>query len=219
MKIKISLYLFILLMLSSFFVGCSSLPYGNKAPVIDSNPLTSIKVEQLYIYKVNGNDTENDGLTYSLLAHPEGMTIDPLNGNVNWLPTSKQTGAHEVTINVRDKWRNDTQNFTIEVSEILLTSIDATPEAITLFEASFFTFNRDFLKVTAHYDYGPSKEISLTECIFQSDNTNIATVNNSGVVSGISEGLATITVNYTENGITKNDNVKVIVSKYLPCNE
>jgi hypothetical protein len=44
-------------------------------------------------------------------------------------------------------------------------------------------------------------------------------VNDSGVVSGISEGLAVITVSYTENGVTKNDTVKVIVSQYLACNE
>ena len=116
MKIRKVLYLLVLLIISFFFPGCSFLPYGNKAPVIDSKPLTSIKVEQLYTYKVKGNDTENDTLTYSLLNYPEGMTIDDLTGEVKWLPTKEQIGEHEMTINVKDRWRNDTQIFTIGVS-------------------------------------------------------------------------------------------------------
>lgn len=48
MKTKWVLYSLIILITASFYSGCSFLPYGNKAPAIDSTPLTSTKVEQVY---------------------------------------------------------------------------------------------------------------------------------------------------------------------------
>jgi len=83
MKTKWVIYLLIVLIAASFYSGCSFLPYGNKAPVIVSTSLNSVKIEQAYTYDVNANDFENDVLTYSLLAYPEGMTIDTLTGVIS----------------------------------------------------------------------------------------------------------------------------------------
>ena len=106
MKTKWIPYLLIALITTSFYSGCSFLPYGNKAPAIDSTPLTSIKVEKVYTYDVNNNDFENDVLAYSLLAYPKGMIIDTVTGVINWTPTKEQIGDYEVTINVEDTGYN-----------------------------------------------------------------------------------------------------------------
>ena len=215
MKTKWVLYLLIVLITTSFYSGCSFLPYGNKAPAIDSTPLTSTKVEQAYTYDVNTNDFENDVLTYSLLTYPKGMTIDTVTGVINWPPTKEQIGEHEVTVNVEDKWRNDIQNFTLDTSDILLTSIDVVPSSIILTEAYSNLLTQNFLTITANYDYGPSKSIALSECNYKSSDVNKAFVGHTGVISGTSKGSAVITVNYTENGIKKSDTIDVIVTPFI----
>ena len=215
MKINIFLYVIIGLILVYLFAGCSYLPYGNKAPMIDSLPLTSIKVEQPYSYDANANDFENDVLTYSLIDYPEGMTIDTLTGVVNWTSTKEQVGEHKVVINVEDRWRNDTQNFTIEVSNILLTSIEVLPSTITLMETYSNLLTQNFFKVSALYDDGTSKSIKLNKCNYRSSDENIAFVGPGGIISGTSKGSAIVTVSYTENDITKSDTVDVLITPFI----
>jgi len=215
MKTKWVSYLLIVLITASFYSGCNFLPYGNKAPAIDSTPLTSTKVEQVYTYDVNANDFENDLLTYSLLTYPEGMTIDTLTGVINWTPTKEQIGEHKVIVNIEDRWRNDTQNFIIEASDILLTSIDVVPSSITLTETYSNLLTQNFLTVTANYDHGTTKSIALSACNYKSSDTNIAFVGHAGLISGTSKGSAVITVSYTENSITKSDTIEVIVTPFI----
>ena len=211
MKTKWVQYLLIVLITASFYSGCSFLPYGNKAPAIDSTPLTSTKVEQVYTYDVNANDLEDDFLTYSLLTSPEGMTIDSSTGIITWTPTEEQIGGNEVIVTVNDKWRWDTQAFLVTVSEIVLTSIEVIPSTMTLAEEASNVLNLIALIVTANYDYGPSKNIALRNCTYESSNTNIADVGHTGVISGIFNGSATITVSYTEGNVTKSDTVDLTV--------
>jgi hypothetical protein len=211
MKTKWVVYLIILLVITSFYSGCSLLPYGNITPVLGSTPPTTAKVEYLYTYDVNANDLEDDILTYSLLTFPEGMTIDSSTGVITWTPTEEQIGGNEVTVKVNDKWRWDTQAFLVTVSEIVLTSIEVIPSTMTLAEEDSNLLNLIFLIVTANYDYGPSKTIALRNCTYESSNTNIASVGHTGVISGIFNGSATITVSYTEGDVTKSDTVDITV--------
>ena len=210
MKTKLVPYLLIVLITASFYSGCSFLPYENKAPAIDFTPLTSTKVEQVYTY-----DFKNDALTYSLLTYPKGMTIDAVTGVIIWTPTKEQIGEHVATVNVEDRWRKDIQNFTLDTSDILLTSIDVVPSSITLTETYSNLLTQNFLTITANYNYGPSKSIALSECNYKSSDANKAFVGHTGVISGTSKGSAVITVSYTENGITKSDTIDVIVAPFI----
>lgn len=211
MKTKWVVYLIIILITASFYSGCSFLPYGNTNPVLGSTPLTTAKVEYLYTYDVKANDLEDDVLTYSLLTFPEGMTIDSSTGVITWTPTEEQIGGNEVTVKVNDKWRWDTQAFLVTVSEIVLTSIEVIPSTMTLAEEDSNLINLILLIVTANYDYGPSKNIALRNCTYESSNTNIASVGHTGVISGIFNGSATITVSYTEGDVTKSDTIDMTV--------
>ena len=69
------------------------------------------------------------------------------------------------------------------------------------------------LTATAKYDDGSSSKVTPTKCT--SSNTGIATVSSSGVVTGIKIGSASITVSYTEAGVTKTAKKTVKVTKGL----
>jgi len=211
MKTKWGVYLIVMLVITSFYSGCSFLPYGNTAPALGSTPPTTAKVEYLYTYDVNANDLEDDFLTYSLLTFPEGMTIDSSTGVITWTPTEEQIGRNEVIVKANDKWRWDAQAFLVTVSEIVLTSIEVIPSTMTLAEEDSNLINLIYIIVTANYDYGPSKTIALRNCTYESSNTNIAAVGHTGVISGIFNGSATITVSYTEGDVTKSDTIDVTV--------
>ena len=211
MKTKWGVYLIIMLVITSFYSGCSFLPYGNTAPALGSTPPTTAKVEYLYTYDVNANDLEDDFLTYSLLTFPEGMTIDSSTGVITWTPTEEQIGRNEVIVKANDKWRWDAQAFLVTVNEIVLTSIEVIPSTMTLAEEDSNVINLIYLIVTANYDYGPSKTIALRNCTYESSNTNIADVGHTGVISGIFNGSATITVSYTEGNVTKSDSIDLTV--------
>jgi len=213
MKTKWAVYLIIMLVIAIFYSGCSFLAYGNSAPVLDSTPPTSVKVEYPYTYDVKATDLEDDVLTYSLLTFPEGMTIDSSTGVITWTPTKEQIGGNEVTVKVEDKWRWDTQAFLVKVSEIVLTSIEVIPSTMRLPDhveyPSLLALN--FLIFTANYDYGPSKTIALRNCTYESSNTSIVKMSGEGMITAISPGSATITVSYTEGNVTKSDTIDVTV--------
>jgi len=139
------------------------------------------------------------------------MTIDSLTGEITWTPTEEQIGRNEIIVKVNDKWRWDAQVFSVTVSEILLTSIEVIPSTMILAEEDSNLINLIYLIVTANYDYGPSKTIALRNCTYESSNRNIAAVGHTGVISGIFNGVAAITVSYTEGEVTKSDTVEVTV--------
>jgi RHS repeat-associated protein len=56
----------------------------NLPPEIVSQPVTTAVSGQTYQYPVKAIDADNDPLTYSLQAGPQGMTIDPASGHITW---------------------------------------------------------------------------------------------------------------------------------------
>jgi len=100
------------------------------APVITSTPITTVIVGALYAYDVKAKDRDvGDTLTYSLTTKPEGMTIDPATGLIEWKPTNDNLGANDVVVKVMDSYSvpaSDTQSFTITVKAI------SSPQTLTI---------------------------------------------------------------------------------------
>jgi len=198
----------LLLSLSVFFIaflftGCFLL---NSSPIIESNPVTTAKEGTVYTYAVEATDPNEDTLTYSLTVSPTGMTINSTTGVISWTPTA--AGSFDVTVEVSDDSKSDTQSFTIIVDETLLTSIVVLPATMEIAAGS----SKTIISVTAHYDNGVSAAIALTTCTYVSNQTNVTVVN--GVITVSASCTATtaiITVSYTENDVTKSDNVTVTV--------
>ena len=111
-----TLILFALLIFLFLTFGCSPSISINKPPVITSIPNTTAKVGVEYSYNVFAADPNSDNLTYSLLAYPNGMTINSLTGLITWTPTENQVREYEVEVEVSDGELSVTQAFIVTVS-------------------------------------------------------------------------------------------------------
>ena len=206
----------LLLTLSTFliaylFTGCFLF---NSSPVIESDPVTTAKEGVAYTYDVEATDPNGDTITYSLTNSPTDMTINSITGVISWTPAA--AGSFDVTAEVSDNKKSETQSFTITVDETLLTSIEVLPVTMNLKIGE----SKAIASVTAHYDNGIETIITpLSTCTYESNKSN-ATVSSSGVVTGISSCSATtpviITVTYTEDPITVTDTVSVVVTNPTP---
>ena len=74
----------------------------NNPPSITSPPITSAVVDVAYQFQPVAVDPDNDSLFWSLENGPFGMTIDPVTGQIDWLPTIDDLGPHTVTLQVLD---------------------------------------------------------------------------------------------------------------------
>ncbi len=95
----------------------------NHPPVITTEAPLLAQVGQAYNYNVDASDSDvGDLLVFSLVAGPEGMTIDPNSGVIQWTPVLAQLGQQEVTVEVRDSFgAKATQSFSISVSSATTT--------------------------------------------------------------------------------------------------
>ena len=198
----------LLLTLSTFliaflFTGCFLF---NSSPVIESDPVTTAKEGATYTYDVEATDPNEDALTYSLTVSPTGMTINSTTGVITWTPAA--AGSFDVTVEVSDGSKSETQSFTIIVDETLLTSIEVLPTTMSIAAGS----SKTITSVTAHYDNSTSAGIALTACTYVSNQTNVTVINGKiSVSSSCTATTAIITVNYSEGGVLKSDTITVTV--------
>lgn len=69
---------------------------SNSPPVIISQPVTSIVPGQIYTYNVDAIDADKDPLNFVLIRKPDGMSIDPANGLIEWEATPAFFTNHNV---------------------------------------------------------------------------------------------------------------------------
>jgi hypothetical protein len=75
---------------------------GNAAPEIVSAP-AAVAPGEAFRYSVEARDPEGDrSLRYQLRKGPEGMTMNPVLGELRWQPRAEQAGVHPVEIAVED---------------------------------------------------------------------------------------------------------------------
>jgi len=74
----------------------------NHPPTITSTPGPIATLGLPYEYDARATDVDNDPLSWSLVAGPTGMAIDPVSGIVLWTPTADELGTQPVTIRVDD---------------------------------------------------------------------------------------------------------------------
>ncbi len=53
-------------------------------------------------FQLIAEDPDNDDITYSVEAGPEGLTIDPTGGSVSWTPSFGQEGDHRIELRASD---------------------------------------------------------------------------------------------------------------------
>lgn len=89
-------------------------PPPNRPPIFTSTPIVDAQVNTPYLYQVTATDSDNQTLKFSFTSAPQGMTIDPSTGVINWTPTAQQRGKQTVTLTVEDGVGGSAiQSFTI----------------------------------------------------------------------------------------------------------
>ncbi len=90
---------------------------GNRPPQITSSAVTSATAGVSYRYDVDATDPDaGDVLSWSLVTSPNGMSIDPVSGLIEWTPGDAQAGSQPVSVRVVDQGGLPAvQNFTIIV--------------------------------------------------------------------------------------------------------
>jgi uncharacterized protein YjdB len=203
-KAVLLLFFIIVALLSS---GCIFSGLFNRRPVTEEISDQIGKIGQEFTYQVIAYDPDNGELTYSLTEKPEGMQIGSSTGLITWTPGESQIGTFAVEVKVSNGNSFSVKQFKITIEIICLNSVEVSPAAINVYVGN----SNVITSVTANYDNGGSIDLALVDCDYGSSNTGIATVSGSGVITGVSAGTATITVSYTEDGITKTDTVSVTV--------
>jgi hypothetical protein len=91
----------------------------NSPPIITSTPPSEIVLEHFFTYKVVAEDSDQDKLVFSLSSSaPEGMTIDPSNGIIEWKIPKDLTGVYPIEIIVSDGYGGRcSQRFNLSIVE------------------------------------------------------------------------------------------------------
>lgn len=116
----------------------------NSPPAIEPIPSAAAAVGVEYFYGATITDPDpGDTHTFSLIAGPAGMTVEPLTGLVRWTPTPAQQGPHTVTLYVVDhRGLSDDYTFTVAVgSPIAVPNVtgSAQPAAVAAAQAAGLT--------------------------------------------------------------------------------
>ena len=74
----------------------------NRPPAFTTVPALEANPTRPYAYDSNADDPDGDALRYSLVAGPDGMTLNSTSGLLNWTPTETQLGSFDVTIQADD---------------------------------------------------------------------------------------------------------------------
>jgi len=88
-----------------------------------------------------------------------------------------------------------------------LTEIVVQPDTMDLEEGE----SQAIISVTAYYSDSSTENIPLSDCTYDSYNLSCATVNSSGLITGVSTGSITIIVVYDEGSVSKSDTITVTV--------
>jgi len=103
---------------------CADNVVSNTGPTIVSLPILNVTLGSAYSYDVHASDPDSrDLLTFELIAGPEGMTIDPLTGIIEFDPTDLGlVGQHSITVQVTDRaGATDTQIYSLAVNPVIET--------------------------------------------------------------------------------------------------
>ncbi len=103
-------------------------PYRlNEPPEIVSTPVGPAARDADYSYLVKATDANGDVLEYSLLEHPEWMSIHSTTGRISGIPTS--AGQFPVTVRVREVKAIDNDEFE-DLQRFVLTVLQNAPPRI-----------------------------------------------------------------------------------------
>jgi RHS repeat-associated protein len=103
----------------AFSIAVHTLP--NRAPSIDSTPLTIAYVGEPWEYELAASDPDGDPLRWLLNVAPDGMTLDEAAERLDFVADASQLGPHAVEVQVID----GRGGYAIQRFELRVYSVDA----------------------------------------------------------------------------------------------
>lgn len=161
----------------------------------------SQKIDSVTAYYYDSGSTD---LTLSDCSYSSSSNHATVNSSGTITGVSE--GSATITVSYTDVEITTTDTINVTVKFLNLTSIVVLPSSMNLDIGESKTIS----SIIAYYNDASSKSVALSDCSYSSDSI-CATVDSNGTITGVSEGLAVVTVSYTEKGITKTDTVEVIV--------
>ncbi len=130
-------------------------------------------------------------------ALPTGVTFNATTGVLGGTPALGTAGIYSITITAHNGVGADaTQNFTLNVAAISLLSISITPANPAILKGGTEQFS-------AIGTYSDASTVNLTStAVWNSANSTVATINPSGLATGVSAGTSAITA--TSGNVTSN---------------
>lgn len=122
--------------------------------------------------------------------------------NQNGLVNAVSQGSVTITATTFDGNFSATSIITVEAASVSVTEININPESATLFEGTIELLNANVLPANA----------SNQSILWSSTNSLVATVNQSGLVTAVSAGSATIIATTNDGGITDSSSISVEAS-------
>jgi len=220
----------IFLILSLFlFTGCQGYPYppNTSTPPILPAYLTEIVVQP---DNMDLEEGESQSINSVTAYYSDSSTEDvPLSNctyysynsscasvNSNGLITGVSAESTTIMVVYTEGTVSKTDTITVTVNAVItpipivLSNIEVLPPSMNLMAGELQAFE----SVTAYYSNSSLANINLTACNYNSSNPDCATVDNSGTVTAVSDGSATITISYAENGITKTTTAEITVGTF-----
>ncbi|MBA7532235.1 hypothetical protein ES705_24461 [subsurface metagenome] len=180
---------------------------------IEVDPKTmSLFVGEKDFFKVTANysDDTAKNVTNNCVYTPNDTTIANLSLMDPGALQKSVKAVGEGTTKISVYYEGQTDTLIVKVNPILLTSIVVDPETMDLIVGE----SEDIVSVTAHYNFGPTKDIALAKCdIAYNPSTLIEFIALEGnnKIKAIAVGTDGVDVSYTEGDITERDNIIVTV--------
>ena len=226
---KNPLILLIPLILGSLLlVGCWGYPYPPTPPPTPTPPilpayLTEIVVqpdtmdleegESQYIISVTAyySDSSTTNISLSDCAY-YSYNSSCATITSSGLITGVSTGTAVILVVYLEDIISKTDTVTVNITTApitpaILSYIEVLPSVMSLSVGESQTLD----SVTAYYSDSSIANINLPDCNYSSSDPACATVSNGGTVTAIFAGSATITISYTEDGVTKTTSAEITV--------
>ena len=188
---------------------------GNTTLDINPKTIPNLKVDGTYEISISGgilnssnktiNWTSTDENTVSILGDKENTTRVTIRGNAVGSAVIQAKVEVKNNKNVVEKSKTVTCNVNVKERNIVINSVTLTADNTTIDLGT----GSNSLQVVARTKQG--KEIEATDLIWKSSNSKIATVNENGTVTGLTNGTTIITAT-SDTGINGNITITVQTS-------
>lgn len=223
---KTFLIMLIYLVLSLLLLtGCWGYPYP---PTTPTPPVLPVYLTEIMVQPdtMNLEEGESQYIISVTAYYSDSSTADiPLSNctyysynpscataNSGGLITGVSAGTATILVIYSEGVISKTDTVTINVTTApitlaILSYIEVLPSVMSLSVGESQTFD----SVTAYYSDSSTANINLHDCNYSPSDPACATVSNSGTVTAVSDGSSTITISYTEGGVTKTTSAEITV--------